>query len=611
VETEGLFLSLFLLFLFMMKRVLILSFAALCFCACENNNSNSLDNTLHRIVESRIDTLNATLKGFENAIDKEKIRSCFTNSRNQYKKIEAFVEYYFQGLSRRINGPALPEIETDDNVVNPATGFQVLEEIVYSDSIDVGKLKKEAKILTTDLLFIRQNFMSLPVQDHHVYELIQHQIIRIATLGITGFDSPVALRSIEEAKYSLEGIMEAYQQYCEVREKQSRHDFNRLVQQAIAYLTNNNEFSGFNRLIFIKDNLMPLSLVLEEDFQTVIDATPHFKDGKVFFGHLADLMQGKNLNPDAFSSFAESSTTPEKVALGELLFNEKTLSRSGSLSCASCHQAEKAFSDGRKNSNTNIHSTSAIRNSPTLLYSSFQKAFFYDLRAQDLENQIESVMKNPDEFNLSPGEIQRNVMKQEHLALWFARAYSNKKEVTPFEVRNAIAAYVRSLMPFESKIDRYFKGSGTLSQSEANGFNLFTGKAKCATCHFVPLYSGTIPPWYNNTESEVIGVPQKVEWKNAVIDPDMGRYLVNQIDELKFSFKTPTLRNIDLTAPYMHNGVYNTLEEVIKFYDLGGGSGIGMNLEHQTLPFDKLELSSKEKIEIVNFLKTLSDAQEK
>ncbi|MFM8834515.1 MAG: cytochrome-c peroxidase, partial [Cytophagales bacterium] len=93
--------------------------------------------------------------------------------------------------------------------------------------------------------------------------------------------------------------------------------------------------------------------------------------------------------------------------------------------------------------------------------------------------------------------------------------------------------------------------------------------------------------------------------------PDMGRYLINEIEELRFSFKTPTVRNIELTAPYMHNGVYNTLEEVVKFYDLGGGNGIGMNTAHQTLPFDKLDLSPQEKNDIVDFLKTLTDVKKK
>jgi cytochrome c peroxidase len=162
-------------------------------------------------------------------------------------------------------------------------------------------------------------------------------------------------------------------------------------------------------------------------------------------------------------------------------------------------------------------------------------------------------------------------------------------------------------MPFKAKVDNFFNDKDTLTISEKNGFNLFAGKAKCATCHFIPLYNGTAPPWFNNSESEVIGVPEKTNWEHAVVDKDLGRYKFNQLEQLKYSFKTPSIRNSEKTAPYMHNGVFNTLEDVIKFYELGGGNGIGMQLEYQTLPFDNLKLTKEEKRDLINFLNTLTD----
>jgi cytochrome c peroxidase len=136
---------------------------------------------------------------------------------------------------------------------------------------------------------------------------------------------------------------------------------------------------------------------------------------------------------------------------------------------------------------------------------------------------------------------------------------------------------------------------------------LFAGKAKCATCHFIPVFNGTIPPWYNKTESEIIGVPVSPVTRNAVIDPDPGRYAIHRLDELAFAFKTPTVRNAALTAPYMHNGAYQTLEEVIAFYHLGGGSGIGIDLPGQSLPFDNLQLSTPEKKALIAFIHALTD----
>jgi cytochrome c peroxidase len=590
----------------MIKKILIL-FVLLSLFACKDKEYESLEHSFHSIVQLKVDSLNLSLESLENEKDIAILKKNFKNSRKHYKVIEPFVEYYFQGFSRRINGPALPEIKTDDNVVNEPTGFQVIEELIYSDSLDLSQLNKEIKILKADLSFVKQNIKDLPIQNHHFYELIQHQIIRIATLGITGFDSPVAFHSIDEAKYSIEGIQELYLKYCEINNEAINSTFIKLSKEAISYISQNNNFNSFNRLVFIKEHLMPLSVAFEQEFLTVIEKQPNFYDNKVFSGHLADLMQGKKLNPDAFLPFASTKSSPQKIELGKMLFSDASLSKDNSMSCATCHKAELAFTDGLKTSNLNIHSTSIKRNSPTLLYSSFQKSFFYDLRSQDLENQIEDVMKNPEEFNLSPLEIKNRLAKNQSLLQMFTKVFPDVKEITPFEIRNAIASYVRSLMPFESKIDDYFKGKINLSESETNGFNLFSGKAKCATCHFIPLYNGTIPPWYNNSESEVIGVPKNIAWTNATVDSDLGRYTVNQIEQFRFSFKTPTIRNIEKTAPYMHNGVYNTLDEVIRFYELGGGNGIGMALEFQTLPFDNLELSEQDKVDLVSFLKTLTD----
>jgi cytochrome c peroxidase len=592
----------------MIRALIIILFIASVF-SCTEKESQTFESKLKVTVSEKIDTLGIALVELENTESKEELIQTFRKARKDYKKIEPFVEYYFQGHSRRINGPALPEIKIDDNIVNDASGFQVLEELIFTDSIDLSELKKQVNILKTDLKFVKQNFKDLPIQNHHFYELTQHQIIRIATLGVTGFDSPVAFNSVEEAEFSIEGIEEFYRLYCETNEQVINPDLIKLFEKAEQFIESNYDFDTFNRLEFIKNHLMPMSIAFESEFKTVIDQTPNYNDNKVFYGHLADLMQGKKLNPDAFSPFAETKSTPEKIILGKVLFNDVNLSRSNNLSCASCHNADKGFADGKVTSSANVHSISIKRNSPTVLYSSFQKSFFYDMRSQDLENQIESVMKDPNEFNLSLKEINVRVNNDQKLVPLFAKAFPDKKEITHYEIRNAIAAYVRSLMPFNAKIDLYFSDKGTLTESELKGFNLFSGKAKCATCHFIPVYNGTVPPWFNNSESEVIGVPETAAWNNATVDDDEGRYYVTQLPQLRYSFKTPTIRNSEKIAPYMHNGVYKTLEEVIKFYKLGGGNGIGMNLEYQTLPFDNLDLTDEEMLDILNFLKTLSDEE--
>jgi cytochrome c peroxidase len=130
------------------------------------------------------------------------------------------------------------------------------------------------------------------------------------------------------------------------------------------------------------------------------------------------------------------------------------------------------------------------------------------------------------------------------------------------------------------------------------------GKAKCATCHYMPLFNGTFPPRFQKIEAEVIGVPKSI--RENIIDQDMGRYAIVKVESLKHAFKTPTVRNAELTSPYMHNGVFNTLEQVMDFYNKGGGAGLGMKIKNQTLPFDSLSLSLKEQNDIIAFIKSLN-----
>jgi cytochrome c peroxidase len=137
------------------------------------------------------------------------------------------------------------------------------------------------------------------------------------------------------------------------------------------------------------------------------------------------------------------------------------------------------------------------------------------------------------------------------------------------------------------------------------------GKAACATCHFAPVFNGTVPPFYIESESEVLGITVGLDSINPKLDDDLGRVANGMnLDKHWFfrnSFKTVTVRNIELTAPYMHNGSFNTLEEVIDFYNLGGGKGMGLNVENQTLSDAPLGLNRREKADLVAFLKTLTD----
>ncbi len=531
-----------------------------------------------------------------------KLQQAFLQTRLTYKQIEAVTEYYFQGLTRRINGPALPDVKTEDGVVWPPHGFQVIEQLLYSNYHDsLAKTTiEEIKQLQTDLRFTTSNLEAFTVTDKHVQEMLQHQLIRIATLGITGFDAPLSKLSLPETVAGLQGVDAIVKAF-------TKHEDHSYIGTTEKYVLANNNFDTFNRLHFITRYLMPLS-------DSVVKWVPVGKNSlaetKPFYGGLTRLMQGKDFNADYYTHYAVGKTNAAKLALGKKLFFDNILSKSGKVNCGSCHKPGLYFTDGMTKAGNFVHGGSLQRNTPSLYYAALQNNQFYDMRSTTLEDQANEVMKNSDEFNLASDAAAKKILGSKDYVELFANAFGTKDSVSSFYVRNALSCYVRSLNPFASAFVAYMHGDTKALNADAiAGFNLFSGKAKCATCHFIPLFNGNVPPWYAKSESEIIGVPKTAVWDKAVIDNDSGRYKITPFAELLYAFKTPTVRNAAKTAPYMHNGVYNTLDEVVEFYHRGGGVGLGIELPFQSLPFDSLQLDAGEKKSIIAFMQALTDKQ--
>jgi cytochrome c peroxidase len=538
------------------------------------------------------------------SVKTDSLRAMFSRCRMTYKETELFIEYYFQGLTKRINGPALPDVKTEDGQVWPPHGLQVMEQYLFTEPADSNPadLQKEIRLLQADLKFILANLPATTILPQHAKEIVQHELIRIVTQGITGFDSPISLQSIPETIAALNGIRQFQKAFYG---EQASATWEKQIDTTIARLQQEKDFDTMDRLALIADHLMPLSQSLAS---SITDVKADSLVTKPFRGTLDDLMKGRGFNPDYYTTYAEGISNTEKVALGKRLFYEQRLSASTTLSCGSCHRPELFFTDGKVKAEDFIHGGSLQRNTPGLFYAAMQSHQFYDLRSTTLEDQAHQVFFNKDEFNFSDTAIAKKLTKDSAYGEAFSKAFPKSDKLSGYEVRNAIGAYVRSLMPFRSRWDQYMQGNKeALTAEEKHGFTLFAGKAKCATCHFIPLFNGNIPPWYTKSESEIIGVPQQAVWTKAMIDPDSGRYLINPIAELAFAFKTPTIRNIEKTGPYMHNGVYTSLDDVVEFYHRGGGVGLGIDLPFQTLPFDSLILSKTDKKAIVAFMRSLTD----
>jgi len=575
------------------------------FFSCKEKESQAITVKQELLVD--VTKLNNEIIAFQklaadNASQKELVNQ-FKKSRLAYKKIEWAVEYFIPETARFMNGPALDEMELEENRSFEPNGLQVIEELLYPDYLPENKkeLEREISIFMSNIKQIQSTFEVITISNDYVLDAIQQNVYRVITLGITGFDSPILQSSIPEAGESLVVIPSTLEKINP--KNKSLEDLRKLILDAKKYCTENNDFNAFNRAVFITEYLNPISRKLkafqkEENIKNVERTKPLKASAATLFDKDAFDVNGFVLSDD-------HNYSPEKAALGEKLFYDKSLSKNNDRNCATCHNPEKAFTDGLK-TNLSLKGINLNRNTPTLTYASLQNAQFWDMRQLDLEKQSVDVIENKDEMHGSLKDIHSQILLDGDYTKLFKKAYPKSEKAEPWQIQNAIASYVRSLNAFDSKFDTYMRGDkNSLTGEEIQGMNVFMGKAKCATCHFTPLFNGTVPPNYSKTEHEVIGTPNEASGKT--ISPDVGRYLFNQMPQLKGAFKTPTLRNVAVTAPYMHNGVYNTLEEVVDFYDLGGASGLGIELENQTLPTDKLNLTPLEKKALIAFMKTLTD----
>lgn len=592
----------------------LLSITALGFFSFKDNGTATeyTTNYFRELNEAVID-LDKAADGYRyGRTDLDVLRNTLRKTRLSYKKAEFYLAFHYsEYVTTHINGAPLLQIEKEVSrpyVVNPE-GLQVLDELIFSDEAEAEKVEisAQAKRLKTFYGSLYQSLIKqLPGNENDI-EAMRMQLVRIFTLGLTGFDTPGSLNAMPEAAVSLEAMNVFFNEnYKNLSEKQYK-DINALFTGAVAYLDASPSFEEFDRLEMLTRYIDPLYKKLGE---LKADANVDLIKYSTGWDPASKSIFAVNfLNPYYFTDLKEEENSAELKALGKSLFYDTVLSSDGKTSCATCHQPEKAFTDGVPKSLSNVQGKTVLRNAPTLLNAVYADRYFYDLRAFTLEQQAEHVIFNPDEFNTAYSAILKKLNSKPEYELGFKKAFG-EKGINREKFSKALASYVLSLNSFNSPFDKFVRGeSSSLPQDVKNGFNLFMGKANCATCHFAPTFSGLVPPFYNENESEILGVLETPNSKKQ--DSDSGRYDNKVLSEQAWiyekSFKTITVRNAGLTAPYFHNGGYETLEEVIDFYNEGGGQGKGYIVQNQTLPPDVLNLTEKEKKDLIAFIHSLSD----
>jgi len=534
------------------------------------------------------------------------VQQSFQELRRLYKQMEWAVAYFMPGTARFTNGPALDEIEMEENTVLEAEGLQVLEEKIYPavDTADKTEILRMIKKLSNKSQNIDTYFGVNTISPSQLMDALRNQVFRITTLGITGFDTPVSGTALTEALWSLESLSDLLVRSKDLLKQHAMVDtVCSHIAAAAQVLAVAKDSKDFNYLAFIQTHLNRISTdVLQLRVKAGIQPVAVTKAVR---DDAATLFEESSFNPDAFVPGSEYKQTAAKALLGKTLFSDNILSGDGSRSCASCHQASLAFSDGLKAA-TALKGAPLLRNTPSLNYSNFQHGQFWDMRRPDLETQAEDVISNKDEMHGSLKNIVAKLNSDSSYRTRFRTIYKTDS-ISNWQVQNVLAAYIRSLSGFQSDFDRYMRGDASaMNAGQQAGFNLFVGKGKCATCHFIPLFNGTVPPEFSKTESEVLGIANNFHNKKTDTDPGRGRFH-GTVEQLQQAFKTPTLRNISKTAPYMHNGGYQTLQQVMEFYNEGGGIGLGFKVPNQTLPSDKLNLTKKEMELIIQFMGALTD----
>jgi cytochrome c peroxidase len=278
----------------------------------------------------------------------------------------------------------------------------------------------------------------------------------------------------------------------------------------------------------------------------------------------------------------DNPITSAKVELGRRLFQDGRLARDGRVACVSCHDSRRAFSAPQAQA-VGVFNRKGRRNAPALINRAWGRAFFWDGRVATLEEQVLKPIQDPNEMDLTLAEAERRL------------------GLDATTMSRALASYLRSVLSGDAPYDRFINGDrDALSQEQQRGLQVFRGKGNCTACHVGPTFSDERPhntgvAWRDDSggSSRAVGV--------TGVFTDPGRFGVTNRPEDRGAFKTPTLREVARTSPYMHDGSLRTLEDVVNFYSNGGRRNPAQDPEIRPL-----QLTSAEKRALVAFLKSLS-----
>ncbi len=568
-------------------------------------------------------------KGFEQSIEaltnyqnnkdfnNDTFRHLIHNARIQVKKLDFWWRYIDPIQYKLINGPLPVEWETEvfekyEKPYKRIGGGLTLSEIALDDS---NSLEAMQYIKSIEQAYAHLKLDSvravLSTPDHFAF-CNRLFLLNLASIYTTGFECPNSdriLPELEDMMLAVSTIYDAYEN--DHSEYQLGQQYRLLYQEAITFVKETKTYEEFDHFKWLSEYINPLyalnaQFILQHRFssRSMMDYTINKQATSIF---QKDLYYGQNTK-GIFLRVTDTTQLNIISDLGKMLFYDPILSGNNQRSCASCHLPEQGFTDTSNATALKFNYQGRLkRNAPSLLNAEYNHLVMQDGNHITLQGQALAVITNPEEMGLEKQLILKKVLSIKHYkntlkALAELTPQSNQPSID--HIVSALTFYYSKFNNNRSQFDLALEKKSSISQQALNGFNLFMSKAQCATCHFTPHFNGVKPP-YVGSEFEVLGTPDNLQY--TAFGKDSGRYLVNPANETMHAFRTGTLKNISKTAPYMHNGIFKTLEEVIDFYNKGGGAGRGLPVHNQTLSSDELHLSPSEVSDIIVFLKTLDE----
>ncbi|MBA2612493.1 MAG: cytochrome C peroxidase [Bacteroidetes bacterium] len=552
--------------------------------------------------------------------DIEKIKTQLNEARLALKSIDFWLRYLEPISYKKINGPLPVEWETEV--------FEKFEKPYKREGagLTLAALYLEEKKLNKDVLLdlIRSSINATQVytsdsiatqlKDYNHFFLCNRLfLLNLAAIYTTGFECPASEKIVPELNAMLKEVGKTYSVFnTSFTETPLTENYLELYKATVQFVNKQPlDFEKFDHFTFIKDFINPLFTINQQlikeynvSSKSNIDYSLNKNSTSIFSKNLYNGQNSKGI----YLRIKDQKILAEIEKIGKLLFYDPILSGNNLRSCASCHKPTQYFTDTLTNTSLQFDGKNYLpRNSPSLINAQYNHLILLDGKHITLQHQTKDVITNPIELGSNEQEVLKKILSCEEYKTAFKQFLKytpTEKEITIEHVSSAITLYYAKFSKYYSSFDMAMNNNEAMNEPAKKGFNVFMSKAQCATCHFVPQFNGVKPP-YVGSEFEVLGVPKDINFN--YLSPDSGRFRINPATEMANAFRTGTIRNAAKTMPYMHNGVFRNLDQVIDFYDAGGGIGKGLKINNQTLSSDSLHLSKEDKINLLAFIRSLDE----